>query len=148
MRCVSDLNFSGISASTLCSNDTPAEETEQALRLASTSAGRSGCTGRSAEEGLNGSDVGARLEQLCRERVPKCVAACFLGDIGVAHGFSDGSLKDGLMQVVAVAQPRLALAGHGNLCKQNPKRSTVRSITRIWERGCTEASAASPAAGG
>ncbi len=44
------------------------------------------------------------------ERVAKCVAAGLLGDVGAANGFSDGSLEDGLVEVVAVAQPGLAIA--------------------------------------
>ena len=69
-----------------------------------------------AQEGLDGADVRAGLEQVRREAVAEGVAGDALGDAGEAGGGADGLLDDGLVEVVAAALAGLAVrvaAGRG-----------------------------------
>ena len=54
-----------------------------------------------AEQLLNGSDVGAGLEEMRGEGVPEGVASGLLRDSGAADGLADGSLETGFVEVVA-----------------------------------------------
>jgi len=55
---------------------------------------------------LNGADVVTVLQEVRRKRVPECVARRLLGKTGPEHGFSNGTLDDRLVQMMAAALPR------------------------------------------
>src|SRR5213593_719528 len=63
-----------------------------------------------ADELLDGPDVVAGLEEVGGERVAQSVAAGGLCDAGVAHGVLDRALHDGLVQVMTVVPPGVAVA--------------------------------------
>ena len=61
------------------------------------------------EQFLHGADIVAVLEQVGRERMAEGVARCRLRDARAADGIPDGTLHDGLVQVVPAPLARDAL---------------------------------------
>jgi hypothetical protein len=58
------------------------------------------------EKLLNGADVVAILQQVCRKRVSQGIGTAALADARSADGVLDGALQDRLVRVVATALPR------------------------------------------
>ena len=56
-----------------------------------------------AEQFLDGSDVGAGLEEVSGEGMSEGVASGLLGDPGAADRLADGSLETGFVEVVAMS---------------------------------------------
>lgn len=63
-----------------------------------------------AEEFLDGSNVGAGLEEVGGEGMPEGVASGLLGNAGAADGFADGSLEACFVEVVTMAGARLGVS--------------------------------------
>jgi len=55
---------------------------------------------------LNGADVVTVLQEMRRKGMPERVARRLLGKAGLEHGFSNGTLDDRLVQMMAEALPR------------------------------------------
>lgn len=66
-----------------------------------------------AEEGLDGSDVGAGFEQVCGERMAECVGCDAFGDGGFAHGIADLAGHGVFVEVVAENFPGGVMRAEG-----------------------------------
>ena len=85
------------------------------------------------EQLLDGTDVVTIPEQVRGERVPHCVRAGTLRDVGAPHGILRGTLEDGLVQVMAASLTGKAIdvdAGGGKDPLPGPLPARVWILTR------------------